>query len=204
MVCVGSFRVRHRFWSSYLAVLAGSEEPVRPHGRVWRRWIKTWQAIQSSVQLYLLGYIVCQGSVTQTAVAADQRPGLRCHLHDREHEVQKVSPLVELTRASSNFCNEFAYIATSTRSLRQMRARYSCLQWSSPSADVHKRIRKFQKCGRVNVDEYLSQQATKCRKCALRRPSSPQEAKHRARSDFTTGHIGAYYRSEGLPRILPL
>ena len=85
---------------------------------------------------------------------------------------------------------------------------YSCLHWSCPSAgctarDVHKRIRKFQKCGRVNVDEYLSQQATKCRKCALRRPSSPQEAKHRTRSDFTTGHIGAYYRSEGLPRILP-
>ena len=63
--------------------------------------------------------------------------------------------------------------------------------------------RKFQKCGCVNVDGYLSQEATECRKCALGRPSSPGEAKYRTRSDFTTGHIGAYSRSEGLPGILP-
>ena len=63
--------------------------------------------------------------------------------------------------------------------------------------------RKYQKCGHVNVDGYLSQEATECRKCALGRPSSPGEAKYRTRSDFTTGHIGAYSRSEGLPGILP-
>ena len=43
-----------------------------------------------------------------------------------------------------------------------------------------------------------------CRKCALRHSSSPEEAKHRMRSDFTTRYIGAYYRSEGLPGMLPL
>ena len=43
-----------------------------------------------------------------------------------------------------------------------------------------------------------------CMKCALMHSSSPEEAKHCMRSDFTTRYIGAYYRSEGLPGILPL
>ena len=34
-----------------------------------------------------------------------------------------------------------------------------------------------------------------CRKCALRHSSSPEEAKHCMRSDFTTRYIGAYYKS---------
>ena len=81
---------------------------------------------------------------------------------------------------------------------------YSCLQWSCPSAGctarvVHQKIRKLQKCGRISVVEYLSQHDTECRKCALRRTSSPEEAKHGTRSDFMTGYIGAYYRSERPP-----
>ena len=82
---------------------------------------------------------------------------------------------------------------------------YSCLQWSSPIAGctvrvVHQKIRKVQKCERVNVNEYLSQQDTECRKCALGRPSSPGEAKYRTRtSDFTTGHIGAYSSLKASP-----
>ena len=84
-----------------------------------------------------------------------------------------------------------------------LRRDYSCLQWSSPIAGctarvVHQKIQKTQKCERVNVNGYLSQQDTECRKCALRCPSNPGE--HGIRSKLTTGHIGAYYRSERPPR----
>ena len=65
------------------------------------------------------------------------------------------------------------------------------------------KIWKFQKCGHANVDGYLSEEDTECKKCALGHPSNPGEAKHCMQSDFTTGHVGAYSRSEGLPGILP-
>ena len=66
------------------------------------------------------------------------------------------------------------------RALLQLFAVVVSKRWLHSTRCARKN-RKYQQCGRVNVDEYLSQEATECRKCALGRPSSPREAKYRTR-----------------------